>query len=73
MLFSRRLSSMLYIVLYRFSCADISVVVRDAMMTPVRKVQMSTHFRKVQYNYGAFLFNNFANVFTEFHLLPKCL
>ncbi|XP_041375745.1 vacuolar protein sorting-associated protein 4-like [Gigantopelta aegis] len=31
-----------------FSGADISVVVRDALMQPVRKVQTATHFRKVR-------------------------
>lgn len=32
----------------RYSGADISIVVRDALMQPVRKVQMATHFRKVR-------------------------
>lgn len=32
---------------YRFSGADISIVVRDALMQPVRKVQTATHFKKV--------------------------
>lgn len=32
----------------RFSGADISVLVRDALMQPVRKVQTATHFRKVR-------------------------
>ena len=31
----------------RFSGSDIAVLVRDALMEPVRKVQMSTHFKKV--------------------------
>jgi len=30
-----------------FSGADISVLVRDALMQPVRKVQNATHFKKV--------------------------
>lgn len=33
----------------RFSGADISVLIRDALMQPVRKVQNSTHFKKVIY------------------------
>ncbi|ESN97689.1 hypothetical protein HELRODRAFT_193180 [Helobdella robusta] len=32
----------------RFSGADISIVVRDALMEPVRKVQSATHFKKVR-------------------------
>ncbi|KAH8023409.1 hypothetical protein HPB51_014524 [Rhipicephalus microplus] len=31
-----------------FSGADISVLVRDALMQPVRKVQTATHFRRVR-------------------------
>lgn len=30
-----------------YSGADISVIVRDALMQPVRKVQSATHFKKV--------------------------
>lgn len=32
---------------YRYSGADISIVVRDALMQPVRKVQTATHFKYV--------------------------
>ncbi|KAM9848623.1 vacuolar protein sorting-associated protein 4B-like [Aulostomus maculatus] len=31
-----------------YSGADISIIVRDALMQPVRKVQSTTHFKKVQ-------------------------
>jgi len=31
-----------------YSGADIGVVVRDALMEPVRKVQRATHFKKVR-------------------------
>ncbi|XP_056376980.1 vacuolar protein sorting-associated protein 4B [Hyla sarda] len=31
-----------------YSGADISIIVRDALMQPVRKVQCATHFKKVQ-------------------------
>ena len=31
-----------------YSGADISVIVRDALMQPVRKVQSATHFKKVR-------------------------
>lgn len=31
-----------------YSGADVSVIVRDALMQPVRKVQSATHFKKVQ-------------------------
>lgn len=34
-------------IFFRYSGADISIVVRDALMQPVRKVQMATHFKKV--------------------------
>jgi vacuolar protein-sorting-associated protein 4 len=33
---------------FRYSGADISIVVRDALMQPVRKVQTATHFKKVR-------------------------
>lgn len=32
---------------FRYSGADISIVVRDALMQPVRKVQTATHFKYV--------------------------
>ncbi|NXS55885.1 VPS4A protein, partial [Brachypteracias leptosomus] len=31
-----------------YSGADISIIVRDALMQPVRKVQLATHFKKVR-------------------------
>lgn len=31
-----------------YSGADISVIVRDALMQPVRMVQSATHFKKVK-------------------------
>jgi len=33
-----------------YSGADISIIVRDALMQPVRKVQSATHFKKVSRN-----------------------
>ena len=33
---------------YRYSGADITILVRDALMQPVRKVQTATHFRRVR-------------------------
>lgn len=35
-------------MIFRYSGADISIVVRDALMQPVRKVQTATHFKKVR-------------------------
>lgn len=37
-----------------YSGADISVIVRDALMQPVRKVQSATHFKKVRNFYSSF-------------------
>ena len=37
-----------------YSGADISVIVRDALMQPVRKVQSATHFKKVRNSYPSF-------------------
>jgi len=37
----------LLIVHSRYSGADIGIVVREALMQPVRKVQSATHFRKM--------------------------
>jgi len=30
-----------------YSCSDIGTVVRDALMEPVRKIQMATHYKYV--------------------------
>jgi vacuolar protein-sorting-associated protein 4 len=38
-----------------FSGADIAVLVRDALMQPVRKVQSATHFKKVGSHKSFFL------------------
>jgi vacuolar protein-sorting-associated protein 4 len=38
----------IYLFLCRFSGADITILVRDALMQPVRKVQLATHFRRVR-------------------------
>ena len=35
------------VVVCRYSGADIGIVVRDALMQAVRKVQTATHFQKV--------------------------
>ena len=42
-----------------YSGADISIIVRDALMQPVRKVQSATHFKKVR------------NVYLSFHIFLK--
>lgn len=34
-------------LVFSYSGADISIVVRDALMEPVRKVQTATHFKRV--------------------------
>lgn len=34
-----------------YSGADISIIVRDALMQPVRKVQSATHFKRVRPSY----------------------
>lgn len=34
-------------LIFRYSGADISIVVRDALMEPVRKVQTATHFKVI--------------------------
>lgn len=49
MLPKMRLSNelIIFFVACRYSGADISIVVRDALMEPVRKVQTATHFKKV--------------------------
>lgn len=39
----------------RYSGSDVSVVVRDALMQPVRKVLSATHFKKVSFAIGLLL------------------
>lgn len=43
-----------------YSGADISIIVRDALMQPVRKVQSATHFKKVSWVPGAVLLKGWA-------------
>lgn len=38
-----------------YSGADISIIVRDALMQPIRKVQSATHFKKVSDSYLSFI------------------
>ena len=45
-----------------YSGADINLVVRDALMQPVRKVQSATHWVKV----STYLNSNLADVYTAF-------
>ena len=55
-----------------YSGADISLVVRDAIMQPVRRVQNATHFRMVSFvNFSRE--NDFQNLFDEsfFRLVEK--
>lgn len=44
-----------------FSGADISVLVRDALYQPVRKVQCATHFKKVSFQ--SFVIRLFVKLF----------
>ena len=48
-----------------YSGADISIIVRDALMQPVRKVQSATHFKKVEAKK--------RSVFKIFNFLNDCL
>ena len=41
-----------------YSGADISIIVRDALMQPVRKVQSATHFKRVNICPGFILLRN---------------
>lgn len=43
---------MFYLILFRYSGADISILVRDALMQPVRALQNTTHFKIVKVNEG---------------------
>jgi len=42
-----RVHSSMHVVMSRLSGSDIAVVVRDALMEPIRKVQSATHFKPV--------------------------
>ncbi|MEQ2166844.1 Vacuolar protein sorting-associated protein 4B [Goodea atripinnis] len=41
-----------------YSGADISIIVRDALMQPVRRVQSATHFKKVKCHPAWAIFNS---------------
>ena len=49
-----------------YSGADINLVVRDALMQPVRKVQSATHWVKV----SSHLSSNVTNVYTAYRAGP---
>lgn len=49
-----------------YSGADISIIVRDALMQPVRKVQSATHFKRVRENKTG---SAAVNIF-QFQILP---
>lgn len=44
--------------MHRYSGADIGVIVRDAIMIPIRKVQMATHFKQVTLERGGQIISN---------------
>lgn len=41
-----------------YSGADISIIVRDALMQPVRKVQSATHFKRVSCPQNKYIFDS---------------
>lgn len=47
-----------------YSGADISIIVRDALMQPVRKVQSASHFKKVSCYSSFFILENSLNLKT---------
>lgn len=36
------------LIISRYTGADISIIVRDAAMAPIRKIQNASHFKKVR-------------------------
>ena len=52
-----------------YSGADISLVVRDALMQPVRRVQTATHFKQVLLTYLYITYLSIIGVFgTSLHI-----
>ena len=55
-----------------YSGADINLVVRDALMQPVRKVQSATHWVKVRYRYAIFTYlPNSEKLFFQLNSINK--
>lgn len=54
-----------------FSGADISVLVQDSLMQPVRKVQTATHFKKVSFMSVHILIYSFF-IYDQYSCLPLC-
>ena len=59
-----------YELTYRYSGSDIAVIVRDALMQPVRKVLSATHFKEVR---GTNESKDLADLdFRTNHYLSRC-